>query len=182
MKAIPFFFFLIVVSVHYSQNDERDWVTFSYESTVTIEIDRTDVFEINDLRFDVVWDKQLTRSDKIGYHGGIKNLTIYKGNKKLQVIQNIEDNIALGVIYFNFYDFNLDGNLDFTIPINSRWKMYFIFNPQTNQFEHREDWDYLRIQKIDIKKKQILSQQDGNTTEDNRKLFQIKGVELIELK
>ena len=56
--------------------------------------------------------------------------------------------------------------------------MYYIFNPQTNLFEHLEDWDYLRIQKIDKKNKLILSEPDGNAMEDNRKIYKINGLNI----
>ena len=105
-------------------------------------------------------------------------MIINKDNREIQVIENLEDNVALGTIYLNFYDYNLDGYLDFTLPINSRWLMYYIFNPQTNLFEHLEDWDYLRIQKIDKKNKLILSEPDGNAMEDNRKIYKINGLNI----
>ena len=180
MKLIVLFLFLLITSFNYSQDNKKNWLIFSDELIVTIEVDKTDTYKINDLNLDVIWDSKLSYSDNIGYYGGIKSLTIYKENKKLQIINDIEDNIALGFIFFRFYDYNFDGYLDFTLPINSRWEMYFIYNPQTNKFDHREDWDYLRIQKIDRKNKRILSEQDGNYG-DNRKIYQIKGIELIEL-
>jgi len=173
-------FFALFSKASQSQNNHENWLLFSKESTVTIVVSKTDIFKIKDLKFEVNWDNKLSYSDNIGYYGGIKSLTIYKANKKLQLINDIEDNIALGSIYFDFYDYNLDGYVDFAIPINSRWKMYFIFNPQINKFKHCEDWDYLRIEKIDKLNKRILSEQDGNYI-DSRKIYQIKGSELVEM-
>jgi hypothetical protein len=148
----------------------------------TIYVSKTDNFKIKNLKFEIVWDKQLSHSENIGFYGGIQTLTIYKNNKKLQSLNNIEDGIALGTIPFDFYDYNLDGYLDFSIPINERWGQYYIYNPKTNRYENRKDWSYLRIQKIDKIKKLILSQPDGNAFEDNRKIYQIRGIELIEMK
>ena len=181
MKIRLLFTILLIPLFLYPQKNKNNWLLFSDESIETIEISKSDVFKIKNLKFEIVWDSKLSYSENIGYYGGIKKLTIYEGNKKIQVKNNIEDNIALGTIYFNFYNYNLDGFLDFTLPINSRWLMYFIYNPQTTQFEHLEDWDYLRIQKIDKKNKMILSEPDGNVYEENRKTYKIDGLKIIEI-
>jgi len=185
---------LLIVNLNfvYSQNTlkeltdkNKNWQLFSQEKIITIDINKTDNFIVNNLKVVIVWNKQLSYSKNIGYYGGIKSLTIFKNNKPLQTISNIEDNIALGTISINFYDYNLDGYLDFTIPIDCGkicWDKYYIFNPQKNKYENLKDWDYLRIQKINKIKKQILSEPDGNAFTDNRKLYQIKGLELTELK
>lgn len=185
IKQIQAILFLVTTIIYSQTNMNSNWLLFSREKVVTIEVSKTNNFKIKNLKFDVVWDKQLSHSENIGYYGGIKSLTIYKNNILLQTIKNIEDGIALGTIYFDFYDYNLDGYLDFKVPIGCGkicWDKYYIFNPQTNRYENRKDWDYLRIQKIDKIKKLILSQPDGNAFEDNRKIYQIKGIELIELK
>jgi len=52
---------------------------------------------------------------------------------------DIEDKIDLGEINFHFYDFNFDGNLDFTIPINSSWRKYYLYNPSNNIFKNYKD-------------------------------------------
>ena len=161
---------------------KNSWQEFSNEKVKTLHIDKTGVYKVENYTLYVVWEKDLSYSENIGYYGGIKKMTIHKGDKEIQVIEKLEDNIALGTINFNFYDYNLDGYLDFALPINSRWLMYFIFNPQSNRFEHIEDWDYLTIQKIDKKNKLILSEPDGNAMEDNRKIYKINGLNIIENK
>ena len=112
-------------------------------------------------------------------------MTIHKDSREIQVIKNLEDNIALGTINIDFYDYNLDGYLDFSIPLDcgkSCWGKYYLFNPKLNQFEYKKDWDYLRIQKIDKKNKLILSEPNGNAMEDNRKIYKINGLNIIEKK
>lgn len=161
---------------------ENNWQEFSEEKIITVNINKTGIYKVQNYSLDVVWDENLCYSENIGYYGGIKKMTIHKDNREIQVIENLEDNVALGIIYFNFYDYNLDGYLDFTLPINSSWLMYFIFNPQSRKFEHRENWDYLSIQKIDKKNKMFLSQPDGNAIEDNRKTYKIKGLNIIKAK
>ena len=179
------FCFFTATAIYSQSNKKSTWLLFSKEKVVTIDINKTGSFKVNNLKFNVVWDKKLSHSENIGYYGGIKSLTIYENNKLLQSINNIEDNIALGTISIKFYDYNLDGHLDFTIPIDCGkicWDKYYIFNHQINKYEHLKDWDYLRIQKINKIKKQILSEPDDNSITDNRTLYQIKGLKLIELK
>mgnify|MGYP000114916569 CR=1 FL=1 len=178
MKLIIIIYTFISSFVIFSQNT---WQEYSKEKKILIDIHKTSIHKIQNFTLDIIWDTELSYSENIGYYGGIKKLTIYKGNKVIQVINNIEDNIALGNILFNFYDYNLDGHIDFTLPINSRWLTYYIFNQQTNKFEHKKEWDYLRIQKIDKKNKRILTIPDGNAYESNRKTYQIRGMNLIKI-
>jgi len=180
MKKTIFIALIVLSNFIFAQ--ENNWQEFSKEKIITVNINKTGIYKVQNYSLDVVWDENLSYSENIGYYGGIKKMTIHKDNREIQVIENIEDNVALGTINFNFYDYNLDGYLDFTLPINSRWLMYFIFNPQSTEFEHRENWDYLSIQKIDKKNKMILSQPDGNAIEDNRKKYKIKGLDIVETK
>lgn len=184
-KIFLIFCFFTATAFYSQSNKKSTWLLFSQENVVTIDINKTGSFKVNNLKFDVVWDKQLSHSENIGYYGGIKSLTIYENKKLLQTINNIEDNIALGTISIKFYDYNLDGHLDFTVPIDCGkicWDKYYIFNHQTNKYENLKDWDYLRIQKINKIKKQILSEPDGAAFEDNSKLYQIRGLELDKLR
>jgi hypothetical protein len=180
MKKTIFIALIVLSNFIFAQ--ENNWQEFSKEKIITVNINKTGIYKVQNYSLDVVWDENLSYSENIGYYGGIKKMTIHKDNREIQVIENIEDNVTLGTINFNFYDYNLDGYLDFTLPINSRWLMYFIFNPQSTEFEHRENWDYLSIQKIDKKNKMILSQPDGNAIEDNRKKYKIKGLDIVETK
>ena len=184
-KTLLIFIFFTITLASSQSNKNSDWQVFSKENIISIDINKTESFVIGDLKFKIVWDKKLSYSENIGYCGGIKSLTIYKNNILLQSIQNIEDNVALGTISIKFYDYNLDGHLDFTVPIDCGkicWDKYYIFNPQKNKFENLKDWDYLRIQKINKIKKQILSEPDDDAITDNRRRYQIKGLKLIELK
>lgn len=185
-KLIILFLLFGINNLIYSQDDKNsNWQLFSKEKIITTEVTETEIFKIDDLTFDIVWDNKLSHSENIGYYGGIQSLTIYKDNKKLQTINDIEDGIALGTILFDFYDYNLDGHIDFTVPIDCGkicWKKYYLFNPQENKFEHSEDWDYLRIQKIDKINKRILTESDGNAFEVNERLYKINEFEIIEIK
>ena len=65
---------------------------------------------------------------------------------------------------------------------NSCWKAYYLYDPSIKQFKHCKDWDYLRIHKIDKRSKQILAYPDGNAFDDEAILYQVKGLELLEIK
>jgi hypothetical protein len=183
-KALQLFIFLTITITSSQGNRNNNWQLFSLETITYIDVNKTDSFVVSNFKFEIVWDKQLSYSENIGYYGGIKKLSIFKENEKIQIIDNIEDNVAIGKIYFSFYDYNFDGYIDFSIPIDcgkNCWDKYYIFNPKSKKFEHKKSWDYLRIQKIDKKNKLILSQPDGNAFEDNRKTYKIKGMEINEI-
>lgn len=149
----------------------------------TLSFTKSETLTIGDLSFQAIWDDKQSYSDNIGYYGGISELKVFKDNQYLQTIKNIEDGIALGNINFNVYDYNMDGYLDFTVPIDcgrSCNYAYYLYSSQTEKFEYRKEWDYLRIQKMNKEKKQIISQPDG--MRDNRKTYQVKGLRLIEIK
>lgn len=183
MKKLLFLNLFIILNTSCAQ--KNNWKEFSKEKIITLNINNTKLYKVKNFTFNVIWNKKLSNLKNLNYYyGGIKKLSIGKGNKQLQTINNIEDKIALGNIIFSFYDYNLDGYLDFSIPIDcgkSCYDRYYIFNPKSNKFEHKKSWDYLRIQKIDKRNKMILSQPDGNAFEDNRKKYKIKGLEINEI-
>ncbi|ARV15785.1 XAC2610-related protein [Polaribacter sp. SA4-12] len=146
-------------------------------------VNKSQIFKVNNFKFIVTWDKKLSYSSNFESHyGGIEELQIYKDGQCMNSFKNMEDPTALDRIVFRFYDYNLDGYIDFTVPIDSgknTWEKYYLYNPTKNKYEHIETWDYLRIQKIDKTNKRILTQPDGNG--DNRELFKIEGNKLIEI-
>ncbi len=109
-------------------------------------------------------------------------MEIFLNNSPIYSIENMEDIVATGTIIFDFFDYNLDGIMDFRVPIScgkSIYYKYYIFNSLKNTFEHVQSWDYLRIFKINIKEKKIVRYPDGNY--DTEKIYQIKGLGLIKL-
>lgn len=181
MKNCLLIIFILLTSFSFSQN--KHWQLFANEKIQYIEVNKSGSYKLDELTFKIIWDNKLSHSENIGYYGGIKTLTVYKNGKEIQTLDTIEDNVALGTINFNFYDYNLDGFIDFNIPIDCGkicWKKYYLFNPELNKYEHIKDWDYLQIQKIDKKNKLIMTEPDGMT--DNRKTYKIKQNQLIEIK
>ena len=156
---------------------------FSEEEIYSIRIDSTQKHVIGDFVFDAYWDEKLSYSENRGeYYGGIKNLVISRNEDQLQTINKIEDEIGLGDIIFKFYDYNFDGYIDFTIPIDcgkSCFEKYYLFNPELNQFIHKKSWDYIRIKKIDKTNKLILTVPDGIASQSTQKTYRVSGLDLI---
>ena len=172
--------FALIISC--KKNDAEHWISFENENVQILMISKSDTLILENLRFEVTWDKQLIPNKKLGYLGGIKRMGIYKNDSLVNTFENIEDAVGLGEINITFYDFNMDGELDFSLPIDmgkNRWNEYFIYNSEMNKFRHQTSWDYLRLQKINPNKKWILSQPDGF---DPRKIYFVSGDTLIYLK
>lgn len=183
MNNIKLFFFSLFLFLFCfmpnvrAQNDIH-WSLMKNEPTTQLVFTSSTTKHVKDYTFKVKWDDKLSYSKNLGHYGGIAELKIYKNNQYLQRIQNIEDGIALGEIRFTFYDYNMDGHIDFTVPITcgkSCYDAYYLYNPQTEKFEHQKDWDYLRIQKLDKKNKQILSQPQGTARNIEQKLYKVEG-------
>lgn len=147
-------------------------------------VNKSQIFKVNNFKFIVTWDKKLSYSSNLKSHyGGVKELQIYREGKCINSFKNLEDPTALDRIVFRFYDYNLDGFIDFAIPIdsgNTTWLKYYLYDSKTKTYNHKKEWDYLRIQKIDKTNKHILTQPDRNVYD--RELFKIEGVKLIEIK
>lgn len=158
----------------------QNWKDFSKEKIITKTITKSDNFEINSLIFNIKWNNKLSHSDNIGFYGGIEKLVISSNDKVIQEIKNIEDNVALGMIPFSFYDYNFDGYIDFSLPLNDRFPLYYIYNPNLKKFIHEKDWDYLRIQKIDKNKKLILT--EPNRMNNNKILYKFENSRLRKIK
>lgn len=143
---------------------------------------KTQQQEIGYFSLQAVWNDTLSYSENLGYVGGFGELQIFKNKKPLQTIYKIEDGIALGEIRFSFYDYNMDGHLDFSVPIDcgkSCYDSYYLFNPETGRFQHYEEWDYLRIQELHRTTKQIRTVPEGTAVSGESKLFQIEGNQLV---
>lgn len=179
--------FVLLFTISFNSNAQnstaKDWALFQTESPQNLTFSKSVSKTLGNLTFAIIWDKKLSHSNNIGYYGGIAELDIYCGGEKLQTIHKIEDGIGLGEISFTFYDYNLDGYIDFTIPIDcgrTCFSMYYLYHPELQKFIHQPEWDYLRIQQINKKTKEIITQPTGNY-KDAQTHFKIKGYQLISL-
>ncbi|MBV6484343.1 MAG: hypothetical protein KFKLKKLM_00840 [Flavobacteriales bacterium] len=167
---------------NFNLEEEDGWIDFETEEIDRIRISKTEDFTFKELRFKAIWDDKLTLSDNIGYYGGIKHLKIYLNNQLVNVFDSIEDADALGEIVITIYDYNFDGNLDFSYKRESgataSYSNYCLYNPSSDKFEVIENWSLLRIQKINKRTKEILAQPDWRY---GRVFYKINGLELIKV-
>lgn len=176
MKKNIISFLILTTNFAFSQ---EEWVDFSKEKIITKSIK----FKINNLEFDVIWDDKLIPNENLGHLGGIKKLSISDNNKIIDNHVDIIDNVGLQYVIINFYDYNFDGFIDFSIQDecdkNCYYK-YYLYDKTQKKFIYQKSWDYLRIQKVNKTKKLIRTQPDGMI--DNRELYKVEKNELIKLK
>lgn len=167
----------------YSQNFKNsNWVELLDKDKTSVTVTaKTQNFKVGKFEFEPIWDSKQNYSENIGYYGGIKTMKIYKDNKFLNTISKIEDALALGEIYFEFYDYNFDGYIDFSVPIDSGKsvsRMYYLFNKELNQFKYYKSWDSVRIDEINKSKKQIKSIYPYNAMQGTIYRYQVVGYKL----
>ena len=179
--------FILFSFLLYSQeNRETAWVNLEGCTTNTLTFTNTDISKsMNGLTFKATWKEALELPDKEYAYGGISELHVYNEQTHIQTIKNIADYIALGYVTLTFFDYNMDGYLDFTVPIScggSCYDKYYLYNPKTKMFTHQKEWDYLRIWKFNNATKQIRSVPDGNALDTKHVLYKVDGLKLIEVK
>lgn len=167
------------------ESDATNWVYLEKEQTTTLEFTKSETLSVDEFSFKAIWSDKLNLPDIEYPYGGISELNIYNGKTHIQTITNIVDGIDLRYIDVKFYDYNMDGYLDFSIPIDcgkSCYDAYYLFNPKTEKFEHAKDWDYLRIQKLDKRQKRIFSMPEGTARSGEKMLYQVEGLQLHKIK
>jgi hypothetical protein len=142
-------------------------------------------FSVNELAFIVTWDEQLAMNkDKGDFDKGIKRLDIYKNGEKIQTLESIIDEDRTSQIILNIFDYNFDGELDFTLPLGycgkSCYYKYYIFNPTQKKFEHIDTLDYKRIQEVNTKEKLIKTVMEGTCCEGDYYIYKIDGYRINE--
>ena len=161
-----------------TQSPKSNWVSIADEIQ-SLDLSETGIYEIGDIRLEILWEKEMEPNQNLGYLGGITDLKVFKKGVLVNCFNNLVDPVGLGEINFEFYDFNLDGNLDFRFPIaigRSRWDQYFIYSEENARFKHLPSWDYLRIQKANKEDKLIITHSDGYKS---REIFAVKGDSLV---
>lgn len=186
MKYLLISILNLIVASSFSQNFEsEDWKMFHDEDLSGITMTKTETIKFKDLLLDVKWNDSLSYSYNIGYYGGVSELKLRFKGKFIQTIKNIEDGIALGEIPIVFYDFNMDGFLDFFIRIDCGKVCqlnYYFFDESSSTFVYNEEWDYVNVFKINKAKKQLLTEPDGTALKGDYDWFQVKGNHLTLIK
>jgi hypothetical protein len=54
-----------------------------HEPTITLSFTKSEIQNIKDFFFNVVWDNQLSYSENLGHYGGIAELNILKMNNEI---------------------------------------------------------------------------------------------------
>lgn len=177
---------LFTFLLHSQEGKKSGWIYLKDDMSTHIKFTKSDtLISISDFTFKAVWKDVLDLPGEEYPYGGISELHIYKGKTRIQTIRNIVDYIDLGYIHSKFFDYNMDGYLDFTIPIGcgkSCYNMYYLYHPKTKMFKHQKEWDYLRIRDFNKAKKQIHSIPDGNAADTQHYLYQVDGYRLIKIK
>mgnify|MGYP004704562549 CR=1 FL=1 len=171
---------LLLIGYHtmmFSQNfDSKDWTVNDMYKIPMLTITKSENLKHHDLTFKIKWNPSLSYSNNIGSYGGIGEMKIYYKDQYLQTIKNIEDGVALGEIYMFFFDFNLDGYLDFSIREDcgkSCYDQYYLYNVKKRRFKKNEAWFGLQISKVNKKTKQILSVPEGTAVEGEQILYNV---------
>lgn len=175
MKKHLLLIVILITTISYSQLKplkDTDLLTKSIIKNTSFKVDK---FE-----FKIEWTDKLSHSPNLGYLGGIKSLKIYSKGILINNFKSIKDEVGLQEFIFDFYDFNLDGTIDFRIRRECGGRCYYSYylsNIQMNKFENPKEWDFTRIRALDFKNK-LLADQLGGINE-GVDIYIVKGNRLI---
>ncbi len=108
----------------------------------------------------------------------IEKLECFRNNVLVGSFKKFEE-VEIYLEYkFSFGDYNLDGHLDFTIASYERsgksmYYDYYIYDPNTHKVHYEKDWEWVKIDSVDLKKKRILTVAEGNHCEFSKDEFKV---------
>ncbi|HLW15461.1 MAG TPA: hypothetical protein VKX30_08200 [Flavobacteriaceae bacterium] len=151
---------ILLPIVGYSQYNMAE-ISEDFKS-IHIKISESGEYKISDnYKVKAIWDDELTfDSSNDRYFGGVKSLIFYYNGKDIGTVHDIEDGFGFGEIGFSFGDYNEDGYLDFQVPRSSGksiWYNYYIFNPEKQTWEIREDYTTYSVYQWEDEQKRIFS-------------------------
>ena len=94
---------------------------------LTKEVTKNTSFKVDKFEFKIEWTDKLSHSPNLGYLGGIKSLKIYSKGTLINDFKSIEDEVGLQKFIIDFYDFNLDGTIDFRIRRECGGSCYYSY-------------------------------------------------------
>ena len=175
MKKHLLLIVILITTINYAQlKPLKDADLFTKEVT------KNTSFKVDKFEFKIEWTDKLSHSPNLGYLGGIKSLKIYSKGTLINDFKSIEDEVGLQKFIIDFYDFNLDGTIDFRIRREcggSCYYSYYLSNIELNQFENPKEWDYIRVRALDFKNKLLADQLAG--INEGADIFKVKGNRLI---
>lgn len=176
-------FIALIVScscLSFQAQKEEGWVDLLNNDPPYLEV-RDSVYQFENLTLEgYEWREDIPNED--GYEVvGLRELRIFRNGKYMQSLYNIGDDASFDSLVFYFYDFNMDGHLDFRIRRTcgkSCFYSYYFFDPKTEKFIRVKDWDYIRPALLSKQKKQFWEYPEGTAEWGYERLYQVKGVKL----
>ena len=167
---------------------EKGWEIFEEYKRVDVD-SSVHSFTVDDFAFTVVWGKDPEVAKKMGdytYEGQILEMKVLKNNKQIQVFKSLENGDGFEKIYINFHDYNFDGNLDFAIKSGVRsgkfvHESFYLFQPNIQQFKYIPDWDWIKVDIVNTKKKLFKTVMDGNCCEGDIYTYKPNKNRLVEV-
>jgi len=148
-------------------------------------------FKIGEFNIKTFWVRNLAADTSItnrneGYK--IKKMMIYQNGNLLQVFKKFDNDYGIGELPVGFHDYNLDGFMDISMLSYDRmgccaYENFYFFNSINNSFDYEEEWNSIRIAKLD-KNKMILETTLFSRCycENYKKVYLIRGTKLKQLK
>ena len=153
--------YLLLIGILLSFNCYPQLKPLKDADLLTKEVTKNTSFKVDKFEFKIEWMDKLSHSPNLGYLGGIKSLKIYSKGTLINDFKSIEDEVGLQKFIIDFYDFNLDGTIDFRIRREcggSCYYSYYLSNIKINKFENPKEWDYIRVRALDFKNKLLADQ------------------------
>jgi hypothetical protein len=166
---------ILITTINYAQ-----LIPLKDADLLTKEVTKNTSFKVDKFEFKIEWKDKLSHSLNLGYLGGIKSLKIYSKGRLINDFISIEDEVGLQKFIIDFYDFNLDGTIDFRMRRECGGRCYYSYylsNIQTNKFENPKEWDYIRVRALDFKNKLLEDQLAG--INEGADFYKVKGNRLV---
>jgi hypothetical protein len=125
---------------------------------------------------------KIIKGDKTSYWPSdkyvIEKLECFRNNVLVGTFKKFEEVVDYLEYKFSFGDYNLDGHLDFTIAAYERsgkfmYYDYYIYDPNTHKVHYEKDWEWVKIDSVDLKKKRILTVAEGNYCKFSKDEFKV---------
>ena len=167
---------------------ENGWEIFEVYKRLDVD-SSVHSFNMDEYTFTVVWGKDpevAIKMENYTYEGQILKMEVFKNNKRIQVLYNLENADGFEKMYINFHDYNFDGYLDFAIKSGVRsgkfvHESFYLFQPKQQQFKYIPDWDWIKIDIVNKKKKLLKTFMDGNCCEGDIYTYKVNKNSLVEV-
>ena len=87
-KNFSLIFFYSVLSACSTVNSQ-EWKDIN-EDVQNLTVAETGAFQVGDLKFEFLWQKQMVPNENLGYLAGIREMKIYKVDKHINTFKNMK--------------------------------------------------------------------------------------------